>query len=40
MSDIDDDDLMKRLEAKYGRISDKNSDESDAPDETWTSKLN
>lgn len=37
LSDIDDDDLMKRLEAKYGKISGENSDEEDEPDASWTS---
>lgn len=40
ISDVDDDDLMKRLEAKYGKISGENSedepDEED-PDASWTS---
>lgn len=37
LSDIDDDDLMKRLEAKYGKISGENSEDEDDPDGTWTS---
>lgn len=37
ISDIDDDDLMKRLEAKYGRISGQNSEEEEDPDASWTS---
>lgn len=36
LSDIDDDDLMKRLEAKYGKISGENSEDDDDP-EAWTS---
>jgi aspartate beta-hydroxylase len=39
VSDIDDTDLMKRLEAKYGRISGENSEEDEDPDASWTSKL-
>jgi hypothetical protein len=35
-SDIDDTDLMKRLEAKYGKISGENSEDDDDP-EAWTS---
>jgi hypothetical protein len=35
-SDIDDTDLMKRLEAKYGKISGENSEDDDDPD-AWTS---
>lgn len=37
LSDIDDDDLMKRLEAKYGKISGENSEDEDDPDGSWTS---
>ena len=37
ISDIDDDDLMKRLEAKYGKIDDKNNKSDDDADESWTS---
>lgn len=37
LSDIDDTDLMKRLEAKYGKISGENSEEEDEPDASWTS---
>jgi hypothetical protein len=37
ISDIDDDDLMKRLEAKYGKISGENSEDEDDPDGSWTS---
>ncbi|CAO1353719.1 unnamed protein product [Diamesa serratosioi] len=36
ISDIDDDDLMKRLEAKYGKIDDKNNNADDDADESWT----
>lgn len=36
LSDIDDDDLMKRLEAKYGKISGENSEDDEDP-EAWTS---
>lgn len=36
VSDIDDTDLMKRLEAKYGKISGENSEDEDDPD-AWTS---
>lgn len=36
IDDVDDDDLMKRLEAKYGKISGENSEEDDDPD-AWTS---
>lgn len=39
-SDIDDDDLMKRLEAKYGKISGENSEDEDDPDASWTSNYN
>lgn len=34
--DVDDDELLKRLEAKYGKLESKN-DEDD--EETWTSKI-
>lgn len=42
ISDVDNDDLMKRLEAKYGKISEQNSDqeqepEDEDPDASWTS---
>ena len=37
VSDIDDTDLMKRLEDKYGKISGESDDEDD-PD-AWTSKF-
>jgi hypothetical protein len=37
LSDIDDADLLKRLEAKYGSIKDKPSDDED--EGTWTSNL-
>lgn len=37
VSDIDDTDLMKRLEAKYGKISGENSEDEDDPDASWTS---
>lgn len=37
ISDIDDDDLMKRLEAKYGKISGQNSEDEEDPDASWTS---
>lgn len=37
ISEIDDTDLMKRLEAKYGKISGENSDEDEDPDGSWTS---
>lgn len=33
VSDIDDTDLLKRLDEKYGKISERNSEEND-----WTSK--
>lgn len=36
LSEVDDDDLMKRLEAKYGKISGENSEDEDDPD-AWTS---
>lgn len=36
LSDIDDTELLKRLEAKYGKISDKASDE-DNDEASWTS---
>lgn len=36
LSEVDDDDLMKRLEAKYGKISGENSEDDDDPD-AWTS---
>lgn len=36
ISDIDDTELMKRLEAKYGKISGENSEDEDDPD-AWTS---
>lgn len=39
VSDIDDTDLMKRLEAKYGKISGENSEDDDDPDADWTSNL-
>lgn len=39
ISDIDDDDLMKRLEAKYGKISGENSEDEDDHDASWTSNL-
>jgi hypothetical protein len=32
ISDVDDEELLKRLEAKYGKISDKSSEDND-----WTS---
>lgn len=38
MSDIDDSDLMKRLEAKYGKISDKSSEDGEELEDSWTSK--
>lgn len=37
LSDIDDDDLMKRLEAKYGKISGENSEDDEDPEASWTS---
>jgi hypothetical protein len=37
LSDIDDSELLKRLEAKYGKISDK-SNEEENDDGSWTSK--
>lgn len=37
LDDIDDTDLMKRLEAKYGKISGENSDDEEDPDGSWTS---
>lgn len=37
VSEIDDTDLMKRLEAKYGKISGDNSEEDEGPDASWTS---
>jgi hypothetical protein len=37
LDDIDDTDLMKRLEAKYGKISGENSDDEEDPEGSWTS---
>lgn len=37
LSDVDDDELLKRLEAKYGKISDK-ANEEETDDASWTSK--
>jgi hypothetical protein len=37
LSEVDDDDLMKRLEAKYGKISGENSEDEEDPDGSWTS---
>lgn len=37
LSDIDDDDLMKRLEAKYGKISGESSEDDEDPAASWTS---
>jgi hypothetical protein len=34
LSELDDTELMKRLEAKYGKIDDRSADEDDA---SWTS---
>lgn len=40
ISDVDDTDLLKRLEAKYGKLPQKHSDdEEDDIDPTWTSKF-
>lgn len=39
LSDIDDDELLKRLEAKYGKLDDKGDDDEDEGDEAWTSKF-
>lgn len=39
-SELDDTDLMKRLEAKYGKISGDVSSEDEDPDyQSWTSKI-
>ena len=40
LSDIDDSDLLNRLEAKYGKISSNNdkSNEEENDDSSWTSK--
>lgn len=38
IEDVDDAELLKRLEAKYGKISGENSDEADDdPEGSWTS---
>lgn len=38
IEDVDDSELLKRLEAKYGKISGENSDEVDEdPEGSWTS---
>lgn len=39
LDDVDDDELLKRLEAKYGKLESKKDDDEDDDEETWTSKF-
>lgn len=39
LSDVDDSDLLKRLEAKYGKIEESRTRNEEDEDESWTSKF-